>query len=206
MTAEIGRNPVRKHQIQPEHWDDWAGWRRTGLPNLSRETKFSGTNGDWELLFFHIQLTTSRIGNLTQLIHTLARCDDLAYIILRNTPKYYNNLLERLRRKGLYYVFWCMVITNSKDKDQPGKVANQSCSWSAEQGKLFFPCPRSRLRIWSRETGLAVPSRVSLLILHTRAEYGAYSWDSCQFPGRQRLFIICIYLIPGLSGHALAYR
>ena len=28
----------------------------------------------------------------------------------------------------------------------------------------MFLCPRSRLRIWSRETGSAVPSRVSLLI------------------------------------------
>ena len=28
----------------------------------------------------------------------------------------------------------------------------------------MFPCPRSCLRIWSRETGSAVPSRVSLLI------------------------------------------
>ena len=35
---------------------------------------------------------------------------------------------------------------------------------SAEQGKLIFPCPGSRPRIWSRETGSAVPSRVSLLI------------------------------------------
>ena len=42
---------------------------------------------------------------------------------------------------------------------------SQSCLWSAEQGKLMFPCPRSRLRIWSREIGSAVriPSRVSLL-------------------------------------------
>ena len=39
-----------------------------------------------------------------------------------------------------------------------------SCSWSAEQGKLIFPCPRACLRIWSRETGSAVPPRVSLLI------------------------------------------
>ena len=31
-------------------------------------------------------------------------------------------------------------------------------------GKIIFPCPRSRLRIWSRETGSAVSSRVSLLI------------------------------------------
>ena len=28
----------------------------------------------------------------------------------------------------------------------------------------MFPCPRACLRIWSRETGSAVPSRVSLLI------------------------------------------
>ena len=35
---------------------------------------------------------------------------------------------------------------------------------SAEQGKLIFPCPRTCLRIWSRETGSAVPSYVSLLI------------------------------------------
>ena len=40
----------------------------------------------------------------------------------------------------------------------------QSCSWSAEQGESISPCPRSRLRIWSREMGSAIPSRVSLFI------------------------------------------
>ena len=48
-----------------------------------------------------------------------------------------------------------------KSMHQPGKVANLA---SAEKGKLIFSCPRSRLRIWSRETGSAVPSRLSLLI------------------------------------------
>ena len=47
--------------------------------------------------------------------------------------------------------------------DQPGKVANPA------RGQLnrekIFPCPRACLRIWSRETGSAVPSRVSLLII-----------------------------------------
>ena len=33
-----------------------------------------------------------------------------------------------------------------------------------EQGKLIFLCPRACLRLWSREMGSAVPSRVSLLI------------------------------------------
>ena len=40
----------------------------------------------------------------------------------------------------------------------------QSCTWLAEQGKSTFLCLRSRLRIWSRETVSAVPSRVSLPI------------------------------------------
>ena len=45
-----------------------------GLPNPSRQTKFSGTNADREILFFPVQLTTCRTGNLTWLIHTLAIC------------------------------------------------------------------------------------------------------------------------------------
>ena len=86
----------------------------------------------------------------------------------------------------------------------------QSCSWSAEQGKYYFLCPRSRLRVWSRELGLAVPSRVSLLILHTQAESGAYLRDSTppsRFPLRFPLEPSCtIGLVPSLSGYAIAYR
>ena len=51
----------------------------------------------------------------------------------------------------------------------------QSCSWPAGKKKGMFPCPRSRLRIWSRETGSAVPSRVGPLIPQTRLNIGAYS-------------------------------
>ena len=40
----------------------------------------------------------------------------------------------------------------------------QSCSWSAEQGKLMLPCPRSRLRMWPCEMGSAVLSHVSEII------------------------------------------
>ena len=43
--------------------------------------------------------------------------------------------------------------TCTKGMDQPCKVANPA----------RVPCLRSRLRIWSRETGAAVPSRISLL-------------------------------------------
>ena len=45
-----------------------------GLPNPSRETKFSGANAGKEIFIFPVQPTTSRIGNLTRLIHTLALC------------------------------------------------------------------------------------------------------------------------------------
>ena len=74
----------------------------------------------------------------------------------------------------------------------------------------MFPCPRTCLRIWSRETGSAVPSRVSLFILHTRAETGAYLRDSSRVP-RRRPFInikppYAIGSVPSLSGHAIAYR
>ena len=47
--------------------------------------KFSGANGDRELFIFHSfslfrRSGSSRIGNITRLIHTLAVCDDYTYI------------------------------------------------------------------------------------------------------------------------------
>ena len=52
----------------------------TGRLNPSREAKFSGANGDREMLIFPTQLNTSRIGNFTRLIHTLALSNDHTYI------------------------------------------------------------------------------------------------------------------------------
>ena len=68
--AEVGRNPVSKHQIQPGY-REWTGWCGTGRLNPSRETKFSGTHGDRGMFIFPVQLTTSRVDNLTRPIHTL---------------------------------------------------------------------------------------------------------------------------------------
>ena len=51
-----------------------------GLPNPSRETKFSGANGDSEMFIFPVQLTTSRIGNLTRLILLLLYVMTIPYI------------------------------------------------------------------------------------------------------------------------------
>ena len=57
--------------------------------------------------------------------------------------------------------------------------------FQAEQGQLIFPCPRSRLRIGSRGTDSSVSSRVSLLVLHTQVESGAYPWNSSRFLRRR---------------------
>ena len=39
-----------------------------------------------------------------------------------------------------------------------------------QRNREILPGPRSRLRIWSRETGSAVLSRASLFILHIQVE------------------------------------
>ena len=49
-----------------------------------------------------------------------------------------------------------------KSKDQPGKVTNPVRGQLNRENEIF-PRPRSCLKIWSRETVSAVPSRVSLL-------------------------------------------
>ena len=59
-------------------------------------------------------------------------------------------------------------------------------------GKMKNPCFHSRLRIWSRETGLAVPSRVSPHILHTWTEFGMYV---CMY------YYVCIHHVEKAEGH-----
>ena len=45
--AELGRNPVSRHHIQPESME-MITLMRDGTAETSRETKFSGANGDRE--------------------------------------------------------------------------------------------------------------------------------------------------------------
>ena len=49
--------------IDPENFEPSAA-------NPSRETKYSGSHGEREIIIFPDQLTTSRMSNLTRLIHT----------------------------------------------------------------------------------------------------------------------------------------
>ena len=77
---------------------------------------------------------------------------------------------------------YACVVTLQQRTNQPGELADP-VHGQLKGDKIL--CPRSRLRIWFRETGLAIPSRVSLLILHTQAESGAYSRDSSRCPQRR---------------------
>ena len=78
--------------------------------------------------------------------------------------------------------------TYSRSMDQPGKVANPP------RGHLnrekIFPCPRSCLRIWSRETVSAVPSRVSLLISILRLNLVLTYGIPPEFRGGVHIFIL----------------
>ena len=80
--AEIGRTPVSKHHIQHEYGDEHAGAGRDCRTRLAGGTKFSGANRDGKIFIFPLQLATSRIGNLTRLILTLAMCDHHAILYI----------------------------------------------------------------------------------------------------------------------------
>ena len=66
--AEIGRNPVSKHQIQPG--DEQADAGRDCRTRLARPNSQART-GTEKIYILPVQLATSRIDNLTRLIHTL---------------------------------------------------------------------------------------------------------------------------------------
>ena len=69
--AELGRNPVSKHQIQPEYGDEQADAGRDCRTRLARSNSRART-GTGKYSFFPVQLTTSKIANLTRLTLTLA--------------------------------------------------------------------------------------------------------------------------------------
>ena len=77
--AKIGRNPVSKHHIQPEDGDEHADAGRDCRTRLARPmSQARMETGKYS--FFPVQLTMSRVGDLTRLIHILAVCDDGTHI------------------------------------------------------------------------------------------------------------------------------
>ena len=76
--AEIGRNPVSKHQIQPEYGDEQADAGRDCRNRLARPNSQARTGTGKKKI--PVQLTMCRIGNFAQLILSLAICDDHTHI------------------------------------------------------------------------------------------------------------------------------
>ena len=77
--AEIGRNPVSKHQIQPEYEDEQADAGRDCRTSLARPNS-QVRAGLGKYYFFPVQLTTSRIGNFTRLIFLLLFVMTIQYL------------------------------------------------------------------------------------------------------------------------------
>ena len=63
------------------------------------------------------------------------------------------------------------------------------CHHQLNRENEYFACPRSRLRIWSRETSSAVPSRVSLLVPIIRLDVVLTYGIPPEFRGGVHLFI-----------------
>ena len=78
---------------------------------------------------------------------------------------------------------------SSKSMNQPGKVANPARGQLNRKNEYFPVRVLSRLRIWSRETGSAVPSRVSLLISILRLNMVLTYGIPPEFRGGVHLFI-----------------
>ena len=87
---------------------------------------------------------------------------------------------------------------------QPGKVANPARG-QLNRETLIPPCPRSCLKIWFREVGSAVPSRVTLTVLYTILYSG---WIWCLLTGFLPLSAAApIYLhSQPPSGHPRVYQ
>ena len=77
--AELGENPVSKYQIQPGYGDKQADAGRDCRTRLARPDPQAQT-GTGKHSFSLVQLTTSRIGNLTRLFLTLAICDHVRVV------------------------------------------------------------------------------------------------------------------------------
>ena len=111
--AELGRNPVRKHHnVQPEYGDEQTDAGRDCRTNPSRTTKFSGANADGEISIFPVQLTTSRIGNLTRLIHTLV----ISYVMTIHTYHTYASDTFNIIYIYIYYGHFIPIMGAEKER------------------------------------------------------------------------------------------
>ena len=93
--AELRRNPVSKHYIQPEYGAEQADAGRDCQTRLAKPNSQARRNADRETFIFPAQLSTCRIGNLlTRLIHTLL------YVMCDHTNTYCRSSLAATTAKN----------------------------------------------------------------------------------------------------------
>ena len=69
--AELGRNPVSKHQLQPEYGEMSKQTRDGTAEPVSRDQILRHARGQGNIIFLCSADHEQDIGNLTRLIHTL---------------------------------------------------------------------------------------------------------------------------------------
>ena len=83
--AEVGRNPLSKHHIQPKYGDEQADVGGDCRTLLARSNSQARTGTDKKIIF-PVQLTTRKIGNLTRLVLTLVIGEYHSYIHTYSIP------------------------------------------------------------------------------------------------------------------------
>ena len=118
----------------------------------SRVTKFSGANANRETFIFPVQLTTSRIGNLTRLIHTLAICMcDHTYILHACAPTARRSHLTTIVCVLFRFCFFFFMFPSfvSLGIDVAFSVSrDQILRREREQRNLHFPCSADHEQDW----------------------------------------------------------
>ena len=102
--AELGRNPVSKHQIQPDYRDEQADAGQDCRTRLARPNSQARTRtGKYEIFIFLVQLTMCRIGNLTPFILTLAICMAIhTYMFRRYFQQAHSIPIVGVGKRGAY--------------------------------------------------------------------------------------------------------
>ena len=94
---------------------------------------------------------------------------------------------SHLQRAVVHTGYVCMVVTHSRVPIN--RVRLSILLVVSRTGEISILCPRSRLRIWSRQTGSAFPYRVSLLISILRLNLVLTVGIPPEFRGGVHLFI-----------------
>ena len=90
-------------------------------------------------------------------------------MISRINPPKYLLLVSPFQTIWYYIEYGYHIIIAKYGSTWPGKVANSARGQLNRENEHFPVSVHACLRLWSREMGSAVPSRVSLLIIHTQA-------------------------------------